>query len=53
MDRVMQQFFNRLKLVLLSYCGILAELEDIFHCHVDSVMKNAIKDEIVYTHKRK
>ena len=30
---------------LLSYCGMVADLEDIFHCHVDLVMKNAIKDE--------
>lgn len=29
---------------LLSYCGMVADLEDIFHCHVDLVMKNAIKD---------
>lgn len=30
---------------LLSYCGMIAELEDVFHCHVDLVIKNAIKDE--------
>ena len=30
---------------LLSYCGMIADLEDIFHCHVDLVMKNAIKDK--------
>lgn len=30
---------------LLSYCGMIAELEDIFNCHVDLVMKNAIKDK--------
>ena len=30
---------------LLSYCGMVADLEDIFHCHVDLVMKNAIKDD--------
>lgn len=30
---------------LLSYCGMIADLEDIFHCHVDLVMKNAIRDE--------
>ncbi len=30
---------------LLSYCRMIADLEDIFHCHVDLVMKNAIKDE--------
>lgn len=30
---------------LLSYLGMLAELEDVFNCHVDLVMKNAIKDE--------
>ncbi len=30
---------------ILSYRGMIADLEDIFHCHVDLVMKNAIKDE--------
>ena len=30
---------------LLSYCGMIADLEDSFHCHVDVVMRNAIKDE--------
>lgn len=30
---------------LLSYLGMLAELEDVFNCHVDLVMKNAIKDK--------
>ena len=30
---------------LLSYCGMIADLEDAFHCHVDLVIKNAIKDE--------
>ncbi len=30
---------------LLSYCGMIADLEDVFHCHVDLVMKNAIQDE--------
>lgn len=30
---------------LLSYCGMIADLEDAFQCHVDLVMKNAIKDE--------
>lgn len=30
---------------LLSYLGMLAELEDAFNCHVDLVMKNAIKDK--------
>lgn len=30
---------------LLSYLGMLTELEDVFNCHVDLVMKNAIKDE--------
>ena len=30
---------------LLSYCGMIADLEDIFHCHVNLVMKNAIRDE--------
>lgn len=29
---------------LLSYCGMVDDLEDIFHCHVDVVMKNAVKD---------
>lgn len=29
---------------LLSYCGMIADLEDEFQCHVDLVMKNAIKD---------
>lgn len=31
---------------LLSYCGMLAELEDAFDCHIDLVIKNAVKDEI-------
>lgn len=30
---------------LLAYCGMTADLEDIFRCHVDLVTKNAIKDE--------
>lgn len=30
---------------LLSYCGMIAELEDIFNCHVDLVMENTIKDK--------
>lgn len=30
---------------LLSYCGMIADLEDIFHCHIDLVMKNAIKNK--------
>lgn len=30
---------------LLSYLGMLTELEDAFNCHVDLVMKNAIKDK--------
>lgn len=30
---------------LLAYCGMLAELEDVFNCPVDLVVKNAIKDE--------
>lgn len=30
---------------LLSYCGMIADLEDVFHCHVDLVIKNAIKDK--------
>lgn len=29
---------------LLSYCGMVADFEEIFHCHVDVVIKNAIKD---------
>lgn len=29
---------------LLSYCGMVADLEDAFRCHVDLVMKNAVKD---------
>lgn len=33
---------------LLSYCGMIADLEDIFHCRVDLVMKNAIKDQKFY-----
>ncbi len=31
---------------LLAYCGMIADLEDTFRCHVDLVMKNAIKDEV-------
>ncbi|MCM1189252.1 MAG: nucleotidyltransferase domain-containing protein [bacterium] len=30
---------------LLSYCGMIADLEDAFQCHVDLVVKNAIKDK--------
>lgn len=30
---------------LISFCGMLAELEDAFNCHVDLVTKNSIKDE--------
>lgn len=30
---------------LLSYCEMITDLEDAFHCHVDLVIKNAIKDE--------
>lgn len=30
---------------LLSYCGMIADLEDTFQCHVDLVIKNAVKDE--------
>lgn len=30
---------------LLSYCGMIADLEDVFHCHVDVIIKNAIKDK--------
>lgn len=30
---------------LLSYCGMIADLEDTFHCHIDLVIKNAIKDK--------
>lgn len=30
---------------LLSYCGMISDLEDVFHCHVDLVIKNAIKDK--------
>lgn len=30
---------------LLSYCGMIADLEDIFHCHIDLVIRNAVKDE--------
>ena len=30
---------------LLSYCGMIADLEDVFQCHVDLVVKNAIKDK--------
>lgn len=30
---------------LFAYCGMIADLEDAFHCHVDLVTKNAIRDE--------
>lgn len=30
---------------LLSYCGMLADLEDSFECPVDLVVRNAITDE--------
>lgn len=30
---------------LLSYCGMIADLEDVFNCHVDLVMRNAVKDQ--------
>ena len=30
---------------LLSYCGMTADLEDVFCCHVDLVVKDAIRDE--------
>lgn len=30
---------------LLSYCGMIADLEDVFQCHVDLVVKIAIKDK--------
>lgn len=30
---------------LLSYCGMIADLEDTFQCHVDLVVKSAIKDK--------
>ncbi|MCM1537114.1 MAG: nucleotidyltransferase domain-containing protein [bacterium] len=30
---------------LLSYCGMIADLEDVFQCHVDLVVKSAIKDK--------
>lgn len=30
---------------LLSYCGMIAALEDAFHCRIDLVIKNAIKDK--------
>ena len=30
---------------LLSYSGMIAELEDEFQCHVDLVIENAIKDK--------
>ncbi len=29
---------------LLSYCGMIADLEDVFHCHIDLVMRNSIKN---------
>ena len=30
---------------LLEYCGMINDLEDTFHCHVDLVEKDAIKDK--------
>lgn len=30
---------------LLAYCGMVTDLEDAFQCHVDLVMKSAIKDK--------
>ncbi len=30
---------------LLSYCGMIADLEDTFQCRVDLVIKNAVKDK--------
>lgn len=30
---------------LLAYCGMIADLEDVFQCHVDLVIKNAISDK--------
>ncbi|MBD5145548.1 MAG: nucleotidyltransferase [Ruminococcus sp.] len=30
---------------LFEYCGMVADLEDAFNCHVDLVMRTAIKDE--------
>lgn len=30
---------------LLSYCGMIADLEDAFRCSVDLVMKSAVKDK--------
>ncbi len=30
---------------LLSYCGMIADLEDVFQCHVDLVIKSAIKNK--------
>ena len=30
---------------LLAYCGMVADLEDAFRCHVDLVTRTAIKDE--------
>lgn len=30
---------------LISYCGMITDLEDVFQCHVDLVIKNAIKDD--------
>lgn len=30
---------------LLEYCGMINDLEDTFHCHVDMVERDAIKDQ--------
>ena len=30
---------------LMAYCGMIADLEDMFQCHVDVVIKSAIKDK--------
>lgn len=30
---------------LMAYCGMIADLEDTFNCHVDLIIKNAIKDK--------
>lgn len=38
---------------LIAYCGMIADLEDAFRCHVDLVMKNAIKDEKFFEEVRR
>lgn len=30
---------------MIINCGMIADLEDVFHCHVDLVINNAIKDK--------